>query len=98
MVSMVLPTYNRVKFLRESIDSCLTQDYPSFEVIVVDDGSTEETSQLCKEYGDRIRYFWKPNGGVASALNFGIRMMKGEWFKAIADDDILERNALSAFI
>lgn len=98
MVSMVIPTYNRAKFLRESINSALAQDYPSFEVIVVDDGSTDETPQICREYGERIRYFWKPNGGPASAENLGIQKMRGEWLKKLDSDDMLESNALSTFI
>src|SRR3989442_827869 len=98
MVSIVIPTYNRAKFLKESIDSALGQDYPSSEVIVVDDGSTDETSQICRGYADQIRYYWKPNGGPASAMNFGIMKMSGEWLKVLGDDDVLESNALSTFI
>jgi glycosyltransferase involved in cell wall biosynthesis len=98
MVSIVIPTYNRARFIRESINSALAQDYPSFEVIVVDDGSTDDTPIICKEYGDRIRYFRKPNGGPASAKNFGIKETRGEWYKPLDSDDILETNALSTFM
>src|SRR2546422_1480727 len=98
MVSIVIPTYNRERFIRDSINSALSQDYPSFEVIVVDDGSTDSTPSICSEYDDKIRYFDKPNGGPASALNFGIKKMRGEWFKALGSDDILESNALSTFM
>jgi glycosyltransferase involved in cell wall biosynthesis len=98
MVSIVIPTFNRAKFLRECVDSALAQDYPYFEVIVVDDGSTDDTLLVCREYGQRIRYFWKPNGGAASAENFGVRNMRGEWLKILGSDDILEKNALSTFL
>lgn len=98
MVSIVIPTYNRAGFIRESINSALTQDYSSFEVIVVDDGSIDITPRICGEYGDKIRYFSKPNGGPASALNFGIRKMRGEWYKPLDSDDVLEPSALTAFV
>ena len=97
MVSVVITAYNREAFLRECIDSALAQDHSSFEVIVVDDGSTDGTKRICSEYGARVRYFWKPNGGAASAKNFGIRKMRGEWLKILDSDDVLEPNALSAF-
>lgn len=98
LVSIVIPTYDRARFLPACIDSALSQDYPSFEVIVVDDGSTDETPSLCESYGDRIRYFRKPNGGAASALNYGIRKMRGEWFKWLSSDDLLEPNALTSLV
>jgi len=97
MVSIVITAYNRATFLRECIDSALAQDYSSFEVTVVDDGSTDETREICNGYGDKIRYFWKPNGGAASAKNFGIQRMRGEWLKVLDSDDVLERDALSKF-
>jgi glycosyltransferase involved in cell wall biosynthesis len=98
MVSVVIPTYNRAGFLEESIKSALNQDYPNIEVIVVDDGSTDATRAVCNRFGTSIRYLWKPNGGVSSALNLGIQRMRGEWFKALGSDDILEKQALSTFI
>ena len=98
MVSIVITTYNRAPFIRECVDSALAQDYSSFEVIIVDDGSTDETRQICERYGDRVRYFWKPNGGAASAKNFGIMKMKGEWLKVLDSDDAVERDALTTFM
>ncbi|HVP22599.1 MAG TPA: glycosyltransferase family 2 protein [Conexivisphaerales archaeon] len=98
MVSVVITAYNRARFLRGSIDSALAQSYRPLEVIVVDDGSTDETPQICREYGDRIRYFWKPNGGAASAKNFGIRRMRGGWLTILDSDDKLDPVAVSAFV
>jgi len=98
LVSIVIPTYNRFGLLRECIESALAQKYANFEVIVVDDGSTDETPQLCQSFGSRIRYFRKPNGGAASALNYGIRQMEGRWFKWLSSDDLLEPNALDALV
>ena len=66
--------------MREAIDSALAQTYERVEVIVVNDGSTDGTEQIALSYGERIRYFRKENGGVSSALNLGIKEMKGEYF------------------
>jgi len=97
-VSVVIPTYNRERFLPPCIDSALAQDYPAFEVVVVDDGSTDGTPKVCEAYGSKIRYFRKPNGGAASALNYGIGKMRGTWFKWLSSDDELEPGALSALV
>jgi glycosyltransferase involved in cell wall biosynthesis len=88
-VSIVIPVYNGSSYLREAIDSALAQTYDNVEVIVVNDGSNDggKTEAIAKSYGDRIRYFAKPNGGVASALNLGIRQMTGEWFSWLSHDD-----------
>lgn len=89
-MSIVIPVYNGINYLREAIDSALAQTYNNTEVIVVNDGSNDNgaTERIALEYGDRIRYFAKPNGGVSSALNYGIRMMKGEYFSWLSHDDI----------
>lgn len=64
----------------------------------MDDGSTDGTPDLCASYNDTIRYFRKPNGGAASALNYGIGKMRGEWFKWLSSDDLLELNALASLV
>jgi len=89
-VSIVIPVYNGSKYLRESIDSALTQTYGNIEVIVVNDGSTDhnKTEQVALSFGSKIRYFEKENGGVASALNYGIQQMKGEYFSWLSHDDL----------
>jgi len=89
-VSIVIPVYNGSNYLREAIDSALAQTYKNVEVIVVNDGSNDEgkTEAIARAYGDRIRYVWKPNWGVASALNRGIREMTGEWFSWLSHDDV----------
>ena len=97
-VSILIPAYNRASFLRPCIDSALSQDYPSFEVVVVDDGSTDDTPQVCASYGDRIRYFRKTNGGTASALNLGLEKMNGAWFKWLSSDDMLRPSALRSLV
>jgi glycosyltransferase involved in cell wall biosynthesis len=88
LVSIVIPVYNGENFLRDAIDSALTQTYRNCEVIVVNDGSTDGTEQICLSYGERIRYFCKENGGVATALNLGVEEMRGEYFSWLAHDDM----------
>jgi len=89
-VSIVIPVYNGSNYLREAIDSSLAQTYPNIEVIVVNDGSTDDgaTEAIAKSYGDRIRYFWKENGRVASALNYGLDKMTGDYFCWLSHDDL----------
>lgn len=89
-VSIVIPVYNGSNYMKEAIGSALSQTYPNIEVIVVNDGSTDngETDKIARSYGDRIRYIKKPNGGVATALNEGIKIMTGEYFAWLSHDDI----------
>ena len=90
LVSVVIPVYNGANYMREAIDSALNQTYPNVEIIVVNDGSTDggETHKVALSYGDKIRYFKKENGGVSSALNYGIKQMKGRYFNWLSHDDI----------
>lgn len=74
--------------MREAIDSALAQTYTNTEVIVVNDGSTDDTEQIALSYGRKIRYFKKENGGVSSALNLGIANMKGSYFSWLSHDDL----------
>jgi len=89
-VSVVIPVYNGSNYLAEAIDSALAQTYCNTEVIVVNDGSTDDgkTEEIALSYGEKIRYFRKENGGVASALNMGIREMTGEYFSWLSHDDV----------
>ena len=90
LVSIVMPVYNGSNYLKEAVDSALSQTYENIEVIVVNDGSTDngETEKIALSYGDKIRYFSNKNGGVASALNFGIEKMNGEYFSWLSHDDM----------
>lgn len=87
LVSIVIPVYNGEDYLQEAIASALKQTYKNIEILVVNDGSTDRTEQIAGAYGDRIRYFYKPNGGVASALNLAIKEMRGEYFSWLSHDD-----------
>lgn len=90
MVSIIIPVYNGSNFLREAIDSALAQTYGNYEIIVVNDGSSDNgaTEQIILSYGDKVRYIAKKeNGGVSSALNIGIENMRGEYFSWLSHDD-----------
>jgi len=90
LVTIIIPVYNGADYLREAIDSSLAQTYSNFEVIVVNDGSNDggRTREIALSYGDRIRYLEKENGGVASALNAGIRATKGKYISWLSHDDV----------
>jgi len=87
LVSIVIPVYNGSNYMQEAIDSALAQTYSNIEVIVVNDGSSDNTEQIAQSYRNKIRYFKKQNGGVASALNFAIKEMKGDYFSWLSHDD-----------
>jgi glycosyltransferase involved in cell wall biosynthesis len=95
LVSIVIPVYNGANYLQCAIDSALGQDYDNVEVIVVNDGSTDNTGETAKSYGDKIRYFSKENGGVATALNMAIQNSNGEYISWLSHDDYYLPNKIS---
>lgn len=94
-VSVVLPTYNRGWILSEAVNSVLGQDYANFELIVVDDGSTDNTQQILSRYGDRITTVHQSNQGVSAARNTGIRKAEGELIAFLDSDDFWFNTKLS---
>lgn len=90
LVSIIIPVYNGANYMRQAIDSALAQTYENLEIIVVNDGSTDngETERIALSYGDKITYYKKENGGCASALNYGISKMNGQWFSWLSHDDV----------
>lgn len=94
-VSIVIPAYNRERYVGEAIDSALGQTYPDTEVVVVDDCSTDGTADVLAGYGDAIRVVRHGrNRGVGAAFATGAAAMKGEWFKALGSDDVLYPDAV----
>lgn len=87
LVSIIIPVYNGSNYLKEAIDSVLAQTYKNIEVIVVNDGSTDNTEEIVLSYGNKIRYFSKNNGGVSSALNMGIEKARGDYISWLSHDD-----------
>jgi glycosyltransferase involved in cell wall biosynthesis len=94
-VSVIVPTYNRAWCLREAVDSVLAQEFKRFELIVVDDGSTDETPALLQEYGDSIRGLCQKNRGVSAARNAGIAAARGDLIAFLDSDDIWLRGKLA---
>ncbi len=87
LVSVVIPTYNRPDFVCEAIDSVLAQNYTNFEIVVVNDGSKDNTAEVLKKYSEPVRVINKENGGLASARNRGIEESRGELIAFLDDDD-----------
>jgi len=90
VVSAIIPTYNRARDVRVAVASVVGQTYPvsSLEILVVDDGGSDDTEEvLAREFGDRIRYLRKPNGGVSAARNYGMEHATGEFLALLDDDD-----------
>jgi glycosyltransferase involved in cell wall biosynthesis len=95
LVTIVTPTYNQADYLAETIDSVLAQDYPNIEYIVIDDGSTDHTDEILKQYDGRIRWESQANMGQAATLNRGWEMGSGEIIGYLSSDDLLKPNAVS---
>ena len=88
LVTIIIPVYNGENYLEEAINSALEQTYNNIEIIVVNDGSTDKTDEICRKYQNKIKYIKKTNSGVASALNIAIKEMKGEYFSWLSHDDV----------
>ena len=95
LVSIVIPNHNGALFLLEAITSAIEQDYPNTEIIVVDDGSTDDSLELLEVYNGRVEVIRTENFGAASARNLGIMAAKGEYIAFLDSDDVWERNKLS---
>ena len=89
LVSVLIPTYNRADFILEAIDSVLAQDYPAVEILVVDDGSTDNTAELLQPYVEsgRIRFFQQPNQGQSVARNLALKESRGEFICFLDSDN-----------
>ena len=100
-ISVIVPVYNVEQYLPRCIDSILAQTFTDFELLLIDDGSTDKSGDICDEYArkdPRIRVFHKPNGGVSSARNMGLDNAKGEWIAFVDSDDWVNEDFLANFI
>lgn len=101
MVSIVVPVYNVEKYIRYCLDSLINQNYKDLEIILVDDGSTDHSGEICDEYAgkyDEIKVFHKENGGLSDARNYGMKHVAGEWLLFVDSDDIICYNFVSKLL
>jgi len=98
-VSVIIPTYNRSSLVKDAVCSVLAQTEPDLEVIVVDDGSTDDTREVVEDLQDgRVNYFYKVNGGPASARNYGLSRAKGDYIAFLDHDDLWPENYLEVML
>ncbi len=87
MISVVIPCYNRSKLIKRAIDSALVQGSYANEIIVVDDGSLDDTKKICEGYGSQIKYVWQENAGASAARNTGAKLSRHPWIAFLDSDD-----------
>ena len=103
LISIIIPIYNATKFLDQTITSCLKQDYPHLEIILINDGSTDDSKIICEKYqkasattlSASILFFDRPHQGVSATRNFGLDHFSGEYFSFLDADDLLAENFIS---
>lgn len=103
LISIIIPVYNAAKFLDQTITSCLKQDYPHLEIILINDGSTDDSKNICEKYqkasvttpSSSILFFDRPHQGVSATRNFGLDHFSGEYFSFLDADDLLADNFIS---
>lgn len=97
LISIIIPVYNTEKYLKQCIDSVLLQSYANMEIILVNDGSTDSSPQICDDYAladSRIKVIHKANGGVGSARNSALNICTGEYIFLLDSDDYIEQNCI----
>ena len=97
LISVIVPVYNVEQYLRQCLDSILNQTYQEIEVLLINDGSTDASDEICREYAEgdnRIRYFVKENGGLSDARNYALDRARGEYVTFVDSDDFLMEQAL----
>ncbi|MCD8295245.1 MAG: glycosyltransferase [Clostridia bacterium] len=98
-ISVIVPVFNAGKYLQECVESVISQSFSKWELLLIDDGSTDGSGAVCDEYAERdqrIRVFHKENGGVSTARNLGLDNAQGEWISFLDADDYFPKDALKA--
>lgn len=98
IVSVVIPCYRQGRFLTEALQSVLAQTYPATEVIVVNDGSDDDTEEVARRFGPRVRYVGRPNGGPSAARNSGVEAATGDYLYFLDADDLIHPDALARLV
>ena len=93
LISIIMPTYNRAKYIEKALDSIKRQTFKDYEIIVVDDGSTDNTKEIVEQY-EEIRYIYQDHGGISKARNTAIRAAKGKWIATLDSDDLWKKDKL----
>lgn len=94
LVSVIIPAYNAAKTIEKTIQSVLMQNYSTIEIIVVNDGSTDDTENVLKQFNDKIKYVYQKNAGVSAARNLGFNLAKGEFIQYLDSDDLLAEDKI----
>lgn len=97
LFSVIITAYNRENYIRQAIDSVLSQIFSDYELIVVDDGSTDRTQEIVMSYGDKVRYIWQENQGSEMAYKMGVSQATGEYMAFLDSDDYFLSNALATY-
>ena len=95
-VSVIIPAYNGDRYIKEAIDGVLAQTYTDYEIIAVDDGSTDSTKNIIQQYGDRVKYYSQTNQGVAASRNLGLSQAKGKYIAFLDQDDVFLPHKLAS--
>lgn len=93
LVSVIVVTYNRAHFLKDALDSIKRQTFKAYEIILVDDGSTDDTRKIAEKY-ERIRYIYQEHGGISKARNTGVKAARGKWIAFLDSDDLWKEDKL----
>ena len=101
LISIIIPVYNSEKYLNECICSCIEQTYDNIEIVLVDDGSLDNSLEICKSYGmkdSRVKTIHQPNAGVSAARNTGLRNAKGDYIFFLDSDDEIYSNSIELLL
>src|SRR5271170_7896548 len=94
LVSIIIPAYRQAQFLGQAIESALAQVYSPIEVIVINDGSDDDTETVARRFGDKIIYHWQPNRGVSAARSAAVALATGKYIYCLDADDLLAPEAI----
>ena len=93
-VSVIIPTYNRASFLKEAIESVLNQEYSNYELIIIDDGSIDNTKEIIELFEGKLKYYYQPHKGVSPARNAGLKLAQGNFIAFLDSDDLWKKEKL----